>query len=99
MTLSPDERRGLVLCSAILTRNRRDLDALLEDNEKSSAVDLMNEARRIRDNAPVPGEYLAVRLAEKLPARIQYIGQRAILLFPNIARRLLRSSGLHHQMF
>lgn len=99
MTLSADERRDLKLCSAILTRNRRELDRLFEDEETSPDVDLMNEARRIRNDAPIPGEHLAVRLAEKLPARIQYIGQRAVLLSPKVARRLLRSSGLHHQMF
>lgn len=99
MTLSADERRDLKLCSAILTRNRRELDRLLEDKETSPDVDLMNEARRIRDDAPIPGEHPAVRLAAKLPARIQYIGQRAVLLSPKVARRLLRSSGLHHQMF
>jgi len=97
--LSAGQRRELVLCSAILTRNRRELDRLLADGQTSPDVDLMNEARRIRDNAPIPGEHPAVRLAQRLPVRIQYFGQRAILLFPKVARRLLRSSGLHHQMF
>lgn len=99
MTLSAAERRELMLCSAIVTRNRRELERLLKDEAVSSDVNLTDEAKRVRDDAPIPGDHLAVRLAEKLPVRVQYIGQRAILLFPTVARRLLRSSGLHHQMF
>jgi len=99
MTLSDGEQRELLLCSAILIRNRRELDRLLESEEHSIDQDLLDEAKRIRQAAPVPGEHVAVRLAQKLPAGIQYIGQRVVLLFPKVARRLLRSSGLHHQIF
>lgn len=99
MTLNEVERRELALCSAIFTRNRRELEKLL--SEKSPAVDerLRTEAVRIRKEAPIPGDHFLVRLSHKLPARLQFVGQRAVLLFPRVARRLLRSSGLHNQMF
>ena len=96
-----DEKDHLQLrvCSAILTHNRRELEWAVTQSRDTVGHELYDEALKALDDAPIPGEHGLVQMTNYLPAWIQYIGQRAILLFPSVARRLLRSSGLHHQMF
>lgn len=89
----------LLVSSAILTRNRRELEWAVTQTESVVGHDLLDEARTALNAAPVPGRHLLVNLAGLLPSRLQYVGQRAILLLPKVSRRLLRSSGLHHRMF
>lgn len=93
------DRVRLLVSSAILTRNRRELEWAVAQPESVVGHELLAEARTVLTAAPVPGRHLLVELAGLLPSRLQYIGQRAILLLPRASRRLLRSSGLHHRMF
>lgn len=99
MTLTESDRNVLRVCSAILTNNRRELEWAVNLPATTMPEELFKEAREALELAPIPGEHGLVRLVNYLPAPIQYVGQRAILLFPRIARRLLRNSGLHHRMF
>lgn len=99
MTLSESERIQLRVCSAVLTLNRRELEWAISQPIDVVGEALHTEAQEAYANAPIPGDHGLVNLTNYLPAWIQYIGQRAVLLFPSIARKLLRSSGLHHQMF
>ena len=99
MTLSENEKIQLRVCSAVLTLNRRELEWSISQSANVVGEELLAEAQRAFTNAPIPGDHGLVQLTNYLPAWIQYIGQRAVLLFPSIARKLLRSSGLHHQMF
>lgn len=99
MTLSPESRIRLRAASAVLTRNRRELESAIALPEDTIGPGLYAEVRRILGVAPVPENYFLVNFANRLPAIIQYVGQRTVLLFPRIAHRLLRSSGLHHQMY
>jgi hypothetical protein len=92
-------RLRLRVCSAILTNNRRELEWAISQPMTIVGEDLYKEAQAAYDVAPIPGNHGLVNLTNYLPAFVQYIGQRAVLLFPRIARRILRSSGLHHQMF
>jgi hypothetical protein len=92
-------RIQLRVCSAILTNNRRELEWATSQPIAIVGKDLHKEALATFATAPIPGNHGLVHLTNYLPAFIQYIGQRAVLLFPRIARRILRSSGLHHQMF
>lgn len=92
-------RTELKVCSAILTKNRRELEWAVSLSASVVKPDLLKEAREALKTAPVPGESALVKATTYLPAWIQYVGQRAILLFPRMAKRLLRSSGLHHQMY
>jgi hypothetical protein len=92
-------RLQLRVCSAILTNNRRELEWAISQPMTIIGEDLYKEAQAAYAVAPIPGNHGLVNLTNYLPAFVQYIGQRAVLLFPRIARRILRSSGLHHQMF
>ena len=85
------DRARLRVCSALLANNRDALEVLGDD--------LYVAVRSAVGSAPIPGDHLLVKMTAYLPAWVQYIGQRAVLLFPRLASRLLRSSGLHHQMF
>lgn len=93
------DRLQLRVCSAILTNNRRELEWAVAQPRDLVGEELYAEAALALQSAPIPGEHGLVQMTNYLPAWVQYIGQRAVLLFPSIARRLLRSSGLHHQMF
>lgn len=99
MTLSQQEKIQLRVCSAILTLNRRELEWAVSQTSDLVGQELLDEATAALLKAPIPGEHGLVQMTNYLPAWIQYVGQRAVLLFPSLARRLLRSSGLHHQMF
>lgn len=99
MTISADDKIRLRVCSAILTMNRRELEWAIVQPRMIIGEDLFSEALKALEKAPIPGEHGLVQMTNYLPAWVQYVGQRAVLLFPSIARRLLRSSGLHHQMF
>lgn len=99
MTISADDKIRLRVCSAILTLNRRELEWAIAQSRAIIGEDLFSEAMKALEKAPTPGEYGLVQMTNYLPAWVQYVGQRAVLLFPSIARRLLRSSGLHHQMY
>lgn len=99
MTVGASEGTRLRVCSAILTNNRRELEWAAGLPRDVVGPELMGEVEQALADAPVPGEHGIVRLTNHLPAVVQYVGQRAVLLFPRIARRLLRASGLHHRMF
>jgi hypothetical protein len=97
--ISDDVRAKLCVSSAILTRNRRELERAVVQGEEEIGEQLLAEAVRTYALAPIPGEYRLLMIVSRLPARLQHYGQRAVLLTPRIAHRLLRSSGLHHRMF
>jgi len=93
------DRIQLRVCSAVITHDRNEL--LWASSLPEGAIDseLAREVKTALEVAPVPGQHVLVRLTMYLPAWVQYVGQRAILLFPKLSARLLRSSGLHHQMY
>jgi hypothetical protein len=93
------DRLQLRVCSAILTHHRRELEWSVSQSRDIIGRELHDEALKAFQDAPIPGKHGLVQMTNYLPAWIQYIGQRAVLLFPRVARRLLRNSGLHHQMF
>lgn len=99
MTVGEIDMIRLRVCSAVLTNNRRELEWAAGLPRDVVGPELIRELDRALADAPVPGEHGIVRLTNYLPAIVQYVGQRAILLFPRTARRLLRASGLHHRMF
>ena len=99
MPMENEDRIRLRVCSALLTNNRDALERSLKISKEVLGGDLYVAVRSAVGSAPIPGDHLLVKMTAYLPAWIQYIGQRTILLFPRLASRLLRSSGLHHQMF
>ncbi len=99
MTLSEIDRTRLRACSAIITNNRRELEWAVTLPVETLGQDLMREAEQALAGAPVPGEHGIIRITNYLPSVVQFVGQRSVLLFPRIARKLLRVSGLHHRMF
>lgn len=99
MTLSDSERTRLRVASAILALNRRELEWADSLPPGVLSVDLKREVQTSLHSAPVPGESSLVRATTYLPAWMQYVGQRAVLLFPGVARRILRGTGLHHRMY
>lgn len=99
MPMDNSDRVRLRVCSALLANNRDALVSALEISKDVLGDDLYVAVRSAVGSAPIPGDHLLVKMTAYLPAWVQYIGQRAVLLFPRFASRLLRSSGLHHQMF
>lgn len=97
--MDENEKIQLRVCSALLTNHRAELEKALEVPEDILGPDLHQAVREKIKNAPVPGDHALVKLTMYLPAWVQYIGQRAVLLFPRLAFKLLRSSGLHQQMY
>lgn len=99
MTISEVERIRLRACGAVLTLNRRELEQAAAHGRDALGSELAEEVARALERAPIPGRSGIVRATTYLPAWVQYVGQRGVLLFPGLARRLLRGTGLHHQMF
>ena len=97
--MDENERLRLRVCSAILTNSRPQLEWALTINAQVLGHELTEEVAEALRRAPIPGKHGLVRLTMYLPAWAQYLGQRLILLYPKLAQRLLRSSGLHHQMY
>ena len=97
--MDENERIRLRVCSALLTRHRAELEKALDIPEDVLGLELHQAVREAIEDAPIPGDHVLVKLTMFLPTWIQYVGQRAILLFPTVASRLLRSSGLHQQMY
>jgi hypothetical protein len=98
-SMDESDRIQLRVCSAIITHHRTEL--LWASSLPVGTIDseLALKVKAALEVAPVPGQHGLVRLTMYLPAWVQYVGQRAILLFPKLSARLLRSSGLHHQMY
>jgi hypothetical protein len=99
MSLSEIEVTKLRICIAILTRNRRELDWAVTQPIEVVGSELVSRVREVLAHAPIPGSHKLLKITNYLPARLQFLGQRLILIFPRIAHRLLRRSGIHHQMF
>lgn len=99
MILTDDERAQLRACSAVLTLNRRELEWAAGQRDGVLGPELLDEVRSALLSAPIPGSSGLVRMTMYLPAWVQFVGQRAVLLFPSLARRILRSTGLHHQTY
>ena len=97
--MDENEKIQLRVCSALLTNHRAELEKALEIPVEILGPDLHQAVREKIKNAPIPGDHGLVKLTMYLPAWVQYVGQRAVLLFPRLAFKLLRSSGLHQQMY
>jgi hypothetical protein len=97
--MDDNEKIRLRVCSALITRHRAELQKALDYPEDVLGEELHQAIRAAIKTAPVPGDHVLVKLTMYLPAWMQYVGQRVILLFPKVASRLLRSSGLHQQMY
>lgn len=99
MTDDEVARVRLRVCSAIITNNYQQLQWAINQDPKVVGEDLFREACEKLEIAPIPGDNHLVNLSRRLPAWIQFVGQRSVLLFPKLARRILRSSGIHHESF
>ena len=94
-----NDRLRLRVCTALLTNSRPQLEWAATLDQQILGNELSASVHEALKHAPIPGNHGLVRLTMYLPAWVQYVGQRMILLFPKLTHRLLRSSGLHHQMF
>jgi hypothetical protein len=94
-----NDRIRLQVCSALLTNHRAQLEKALDIPVEIIGNELHAAVIIAVSSAPIPGNHGLVKMTMYLPAWVQYVGQRGVLLFPKLASRLLRSSGLHHQMF
>lgn len=61
--------------------------------------DMHAEVARARAVAPAGPASLLVRAATAMPVVVQWVGQRAALASPRLARAILRRTGLHHQLY
>ena len=99
MTDDEATRVRLMVCSAIITNNHQQLQWAVNQDPEVVGEALFREASEKLATAPSPRDNRLVNLSRRLPAWVQFVGQRSVLLFPKLARRILRSSGLHHESF
>ena len=92
-------RVRLRVCSAIITNNYQQLQWAVNQKPEVVGEALFREAYEKLATAPIPGDNRLVNLSRRLPAWVQFVGQRSVLLFPKLARRILRTSGIHHESF
>jgi hypothetical protein len=87
-------------CSVVLTRNHDEAVKLLKHPQIDSVpLDLLAE---LRHTAEVPRITLLsrlVRVSYYLPAWIQFLGQRAVLVSPRLAHWVLRKTRIHHRWY
>jgi len=93
-----DRDARLLAATALLSGN----PALLEQAEalgpERLGADLYHAVFAHGIRRPQGGGFL-VRAANLLPAPLQYVAQRAVLVSPRLARAILRRTGLHHQLY
>jgi len=90
----------LNVCSAIITKNQQAAAKLLEDSDSHSLpVDLHGELVEVARTRPASSMNYVVRLSYYLPAWMQYVGQRLVLLSPRLGYWLLRMTRLHHRWY
>jgi hypothetical protein len=88
------------VCSVVLTRNHDGAVKLLKHPQiERIPPDLLAE---LRHTAEVPRITLLsrlVRVSYYLPAWIQFLGQRAVLVSPRLAHWVLRKTRIHHRWY
>lgn len=90
----------LNVCSAIITNNQQVAAKLLVDPASHSLpTDLQGELIEVARTHPAASMNSVVRLSYYLPAWVQYIGQRLVLLSPRFGYWLLRKTKLHHRWY
>jgi len=90
----------LQVCSVVVTRNH----ALARRLVGSSAVQMLDSDLRSELQAlaqPMRDTWLSrlVNLSYYMPAWVQYVGQRVILLSPRLAHWVLRQTRIHHRWY
>ena len=99
MSLDDAARVRLRVCTAIITNNREQLKWAIDQDPEVIGEDLFREAVERLHRAPIPGENRLVNLSRRLPAWVQFVGQRGVLLLPRLSRKILHTSGIHHESF
>ena len=92
----PDMR----VCAALITENVNDLRRLTQRpdySQVSEALRLQVDHMLSRSNINKTPWF--VRITYRLPVVVQVIGQRAALLVPRVAHRLIRASRVHQQWY
>ena len=90
----------LEVCSAIITKNQQSAMKLLEQpTSQVLPVDLRNELIEVARPHSVSTVSGIVRLSYYLPAWMQYVGQRLVLLSPRLAHWVLRKTRIHHRWY
>lgn len=84
---------------ALMSGNPALLAAADESGSDAIGTDLHAEVASARIAAPVGRTSLLVRTATAMPVVVQWVGQRAALASPRLARAILRRTGLHHQLY
>jgi len=90
----------LTVCSAVITNNQQAAAKLLVDPASDSLpTDLRDELIEVAKTRPASSMNNVVRLSYYLPAWVQYIGQRLVLMSPRVGYWLLRKTKLHHRWY
>ena len=98
--LSEDDRYMLQVCSAIITKHVAQSQALLESPRVIQlSASLRAELSQVATPRAPSRMDVLVRTTYYLPAWIQYVGQRLVLLSPRMAHWLLRKTRLHHRWY
>lgn len=88
------------VCSALITENVNDLRRLTQRPDYSQISETLKmQVDHMLSRSDVITTPWFVQFTYRLPAFIQVIGQRAALLIPRVAHRLIRASRVHQQWY
>ena len=98
--MSDETDLALRACSVVLTRNREEAIRLLESaNLDRLPNGLLAELRDVANEPSKTWMSSIVHASYFMPAWVQFIGQRAVLVSPRLAYWVLRKTRLHHRWF
>jgi hypothetical protein len=88
------------VCAALITENINELRRLSQNLEFSRLSNqFRTEVESVMSRPGIDRTPWYVQLTYRLPPLAQLIGQRAALLFPRLAHRLIRASRVHQQWY
>lgn len=94
------EEFTLVVCGAIITRNHRRASELIKLEQSDALLpELRSELEVVAQENDASTMSKWVQLSYYLPAWMQYIGQRMVLLSPRFGYWVLRKTKLHHRWY
>lgn len=94
------DTRVLAACSVILTKNKSEAVRLRDDPHfLMLPLELREEVGLLAQESDTSFLEKVVRMSYWMPVWVQYVSQRAVLLMPRVAHRVIRATRLHHRWY
>jgi hypothetical protein len=100
VTSSDVDNYTLQVCVALLSENQAEATKLAETPLASELpAALREELGKLAGKTPTTWVSTLIRMTYYLPAWVQFVGQRLILISPRLSRWVLRKTGIHHRWY